>query len=337
MYTVGITVLIDTYNYGHFIDQALDSVLSQGLPPEKLEVIVVDDGSTDDTAERVSKYGSRVKYLRKQNGGQASAFNLGFAHARGEVIALLDADDYFLPGKLRRLLETFAAHPEVGMVYHRFPRLFSDTIAPAEGFEPISGFLPDDPQALSRYRSHPTSSLAVKTTILQQILPLPESMRISADAFLDLAAVLLTPVCALSEDLAVYRIHKGNLFAGYFQATDVQAARRLVVCMDIVQRELRLWVRKNRDRIGKIDTDRLLDGLMFLPFEQLYQFQSPSRMQYFSFLLRKNHAFSLIEPRWYSVLKYALASSALVVSYRQYRALHAWCAKTLNALRPRGS
>src|SRR5216684_8983164 len=117
------TVLIDTYNYGRFIEQAIESVLTQDFPEEQLEIIVVDDGSTDDTAERMKKYGSRIQYLKKHNGGQASALNLGFAQALGEFIVLLDADDYFLPGKLRRVCEAFQTHPDVGMVYHRFPQI----------------------------------------------------------------------------------------------------------------------------------------------------------------------------------------------------------------------
>jgi len=111
-----ITVLIDAYNYGRFIEQAIESVLSLDFAMEQVEILVVDDGSTDDTAERVKKYGGAIRYLRKENGGQASAFNLGFAEARGEFVFTLDADDYFLPGKLRRVMEEFEKHPEVGMI-----------------------------------------------------------------------------------------------------------------------------------------------------------------------------------------------------------------------------
>jgi len=86
------TVLIDTYNYGEFIEEAVSTVLAQDFPPEQREILVVDDGSTDDTQERLWKFGEAIRYLRKPNGGQASAFNFGFEHARGKVIALLDAD-----------------------------------------------------------------------------------------------------------------------------------------------------------------------------------------------------------------------------------------------------
>ena len=146
-----ITVLIDAYNYGRFIEQAIESVLSQDFAMEQVEILVVDDGSTDDTAERVKKYGGAIRYLRKENGGQASAFNLGFAEARGEFVFTLDADDYFLPGKLRRVMEEFEKHPELGMIYHRLMELDDKSGKLREArfaFSLISGFLPDDKEKL---------------------------------------------------------------------------------------------------------------------------------------------------------------------------------------------
>jgi glycosyltransferase involved in cell wall biosynthesis len=118
MRTPLISVLIDTYNYGLYIEQAIDSVLAQDFPTAEREILVVDDGSTDDTPERMRKYGPAITYLRKRNGGQASAFNFGLACAGGKIVALLDADDYWLPGKLRRLAEEFEKNPEAAMVYH---------------------------------------------------------------------------------------------------------------------------------------------------------------------------------------------------------------------------
>src|SRR5258708_32136986 len=96
------SIVIDTYNYGEFIEEAVASALAQNFPAEEREILVVDDGSTDDTQERLGKFGEAIRYLRKPNGGQASAFNFGFAHAKGEGIALLDAGDALLSGKLGR-------------------------------------------------------------------------------------------------------------------------------------------------------------------------------------------------------------------------------------------
>src|SRR5258708_37665165 len=98
-----VTVLITTYNYGRFIEEAIESVVSQDYPQERGQIVGVDDGSTDDTAERVKKYGERVEYFYQANGGQAAALNFGMAKARGGSRAVLDADDFFLPGRLTRV------------------------------------------------------------------------------------------------------------------------------------------------------------------------------------------------------------------------------------------
>src|SRR5437016_4709938 len=109
-----VSVLVDTYNHEHFIEQAIVSVLEQDVSPAEMEVIVVDDGSTDNTPAIVRKFIPRVRYLRKANGGQASAFNAGIPKTHGEVVALLDGDDWWAKGKLSTVLEQMAKHPEVG-------------------------------------------------------------------------------------------------------------------------------------------------------------------------------------------------------------------------------
>ena len=90
-----VSIVIDNYNYGGFVAEAIDSALAQTYP--RTEVIVVDDGSTDGSREIIAAYGDRVRPLLKDNGGQASAFNAGFGLSRGEVILFLDADDALLP------------------------------------------------------------------------------------------------------------------------------------------------------------------------------------------------------------------------------------------------
>jgi glycosyltransferase involved in cell wall biosynthesis len=115
-----VTVLIDTYNYGHFLGRAIESVMGQTYPSTSIEILVVDDGSTDKTAEVVEQYGDRVRYIRKARGGQASAINEGFRQARGDIICLLDADDYFYPDKVRRVVAEFQSGPAVGLVHDRF-------------------------------------------------------------------------------------------------------------------------------------------------------------------------------------------------------------------------
>ncbi len=92
-----ITSIIATYNRARYIGEAIDSILGQVEPPHQL--IVVDDGSEDDTAAVVARFGSRVEYLRKDNGGKSSAINLGLQHARHHWVWLFDDDDIALPGR----------------------------------------------------------------------------------------------------------------------------------------------------------------------------------------------------------------------------------------------
>src|SRR5947208_1875820 len=115
-----VSVLIDTCNHERFIEQAIVSALEQDFPSSEREILVVDDGSTDNTPALVEKFRPHVRYLRKANGGQASAFNAGIPEARGETIAFLDGDDWWAKDKLSTVLEAMAKNPEVGAVGHGY-------------------------------------------------------------------------------------------------------------------------------------------------------------------------------------------------------------------------
>jgi glycosyltransferase involved in cell wall biosynthesis len=112
---MNVSVIIPTYNYARFIGEAVDSALAQTRPP--LEVIVVDDGSTDDTAAVLAAYGDRIRVLRQKNAGVAMARNAGIAAARGEYLAFLDSDDAWYPRKLERQMQRFGAEPHLGLVH----------------------------------------------------------------------------------------------------------------------------------------------------------------------------------------------------------------------------
>jgi glycosyltransferase involved in cell wall biosynthesis len=98
-----VSVVIPTYNYGRYICETVESALGQTYSP--IEIIVVDDGSTDDTGERLTAYGNRVRYIYQQNSGPAVARNRGVQDAHGDWIAFLDADDLWLPYRLELQVE----------------------------------------------------------------------------------------------------------------------------------------------------------------------------------------------------------------------------------------
>lgn len=108
-----VSVIIPTYNYGRFVTEAVDSVLAQTC--QDLEVIVLDDGSTDDTSERLAPYNDRVRYIRQTNQGPSATRNNAIEVSRGEFIAFLDADDVWHPQKLEAQLAYVSRHPEVGL------------------------------------------------------------------------------------------------------------------------------------------------------------------------------------------------------------------------------
>jgi glycosyltransferase involved in cell wall biosynthesis len=110
-----VSVVIPTHNRAHIVGAAIESVLAQ--THEDVEVIVVDDGSTDDTRSAVERYGPRVRYVYQPNGGVSSARNRGFANVRGEFVALLDSDDAFVPWKLEAQVRFLQANSDVGMVW----------------------------------------------------------------------------------------------------------------------------------------------------------------------------------------------------------------------------
>ncbi|MGE5359363.1 MAG: glycosyltransferase [Bacteroidales bacterium] len=110
-----VSVIIPAYNAAHTIGTALASVFAQSY--DNFEVIVVDDGSTDETCEAASRWGNAVTWIRQDNAGPARARNAGIARARAPLIAFLDADDVWLPDKLARQVEYFTLFPETGLVH----------------------------------------------------------------------------------------------------------------------------------------------------------------------------------------------------------------------------
>src|SRR6266436_5314268 len=115
------SVLIDTYNYGEYIEEAVSSALAQDFPAEQREILVVDDGSTDDTQERLRKFGETIRYSRKANGGEASAFNFCFGARTGgpaRVVAISDGG-HVLPGVPARGAAEIAAGTGIAAISGR--------------------------------------------------------------------------------------------------------------------------------------------------------------------------------------------------------------------------
>ena len=110
-----VTVLIPTFNRAHLLPECLESILAQTYP--YLEIIIINDGSSDKTSEVVKPYLDRITYIEKVNGGKASAVNRGLKYARGEFIWIMDDDDLALPNALEQHLEVFNKDPSADFTY----------------------------------------------------------------------------------------------------------------------------------------------------------------------------------------------------------------------------
>ncbi|HSE36866.1 MAG TPA: glycosyltransferase [Blastocatellia bacterium] len=119
-----VSVIIPTYNSANYVIDAVDSVLNQSF--DDLEVLVIDDGSTDETESLLSRYSEPVRYIRQQNGGVAVARNRGISESRGRYVAFLDADDTWLPDKLAVQIGALRAHTGHRFCYTAFTLVASD-------------------------------------------------------------------------------------------------------------------------------------------------------------------------------------------------------------------
>jgi len=210
------SVLIDTYNHERFIEQAIVSVLEQDFPASEREIIVVDDGSTDRTPEIVKKFEPRVRLLRKENGGQASAFNAGIPECKGEIVAFLDGDDWWSPGKLQAVAAALANNEDVGLVGHGIIETFADRTEHIVAPEKNERLTLDSLAAARVFRLRKsylgTSRMALRKNLALKILPVPEALVIEADEYLFTLAAAMSEIIILREALTHYHIHGGNLY-----------------------------------------------------------------------------------------------------------------------------
>jgi glycosyltransferase involved in cell wall biosynthesis len=334
---IRVTVVVDTYNYGHFIEEAIDSVLAQNFPPEQMEVLVVDDGSADDTADRVRKFGNRIQYFCKANGGQASAFNFGIAKARGEIVAFLDGDDYWLPGKLQGVAAEFEKHPEAGMVYHNFycKRGASVDTEPDSGLAGLSGFLADNRKSLLGFNLYPTATLAFRRNVLERLLPVPESLIVQADAHLTACVIFVAPIVYIEQPLAVYRVHADNIWncvantpqgSNIFEGDPAAKARlqRRVITTRAIREGVREWLEKNGFDVRRPDLQAFLMRWTISSRVAEFALSPPGRLRFFRHQLEQSWYFGSQMTWRHLAVHYANAFGSLLVGYRNFHRLDEW-------------
>jgi glycosyltransferase involved in cell wall biosynthesis len=207
-----VSVIIGNYNYGRFLDEAINSVWQQTY--QHFELIVVDDGSTDNSREVIESYGEKIIAIFQPNKGQGEAFNMGIAKAQGEIICFLDADDYYHPDKLSKIVNGFRNHPRWVQISHGRIAVDGDRTPIGSGSK--SHNQGDVKQLLlrwGRYSMGITSALAYRRQVLEQVVPIPTLRHEAADTYLTAVAPFYGEVGCIDEPLMFYRIHGHNLQA----------------------------------------------------------------------------------------------------------------------------
>ena len=214
-----VSIIIDNYNYGKFLGDAIDSALAQTYFP--IEIVVVDDGSTDNSREIINNYGKKVIPVFKNNGGQASAFNAGFDKSKGDLIFFLDSDDILFPKTVENAVQFFLSDIQITKV--QWPLWIVDEKGKKTGEMKPSRIPPQ-----GNYRdvvlaggptsctSSPTSGNAWARHFLEKVFPMPEDVvyyKTCADEYLYTLAPVFGEIKTIAEPQGFYRIHGKNIYS----------------------------------------------------------------------------------------------------------------------------
>jgi hypothetical protein len=203
-----ISVVIPCYNHAHYLPLAVESVLAQTRPPE--EIVVVDDGSTDETAAIAARYAPRARHLWRPNGGLSAARNTGIAATTGELLAFLDADDMWRPEFLAQLSRALDEHPAAGVVHCAARCVDRDgQWLPQTAAHPIAPQRVHD--ALIEGNYLPAHSVLLRRACLDAVGGFDESMRASEDWDMWLRLSARFAVIGIPAVLALYRTHGANM------------------------------------------------------------------------------------------------------------------------------
>lgn len=230
-----VSVLTPVYNYGRYLARTLDSALGQDYPADRMEIVIVDDGSTDETpdviAEYLARHPDRIRAFRQENQGFIAATNATFREARGELWAFLDSDDIWPPEKTREQVEILRRRPEVGVVYSDtelidpYDKVLTPSVWTLYTQTPIVG----GGGAMYRMCSEPSGNPALNSTIMlrgelaDHFAPIPDGV-----PYVDwwvVARIAGVAQLAINESRVGYRTHGANITLG---ATGQRAVREVL-------------------------------------------------------------------------------------------------------------
>jgi glycosyltransferase involved in cell wall biosynthesis len=269
-----VTILVNNYNYAPFLRESIESALNQTYP--HIEVIAVDDGSTDGSREIIASYGERLIPVFKENGGQASAINAGFRVSRGDIICILDSDDMLLPKKVAETVDVWREHPNYCLVYHQLQRvgLRKEKIGRPYPRSVWRGDIRARVERAGGWWPYPGDcALSFSRSYMERMMPMPTgSPRAYPDTYLAAPAPYFGPIYGIREPLALYRMHGQNYstktYGFYTEFSDAQAKPRPMI--DVYRQRLNQYaaefeMRKEaiRNRLGVATSISLEDHLRY--------------------------------------------------------------------------
>ena len=292
-----VSIIVNNYNYDRFLRKAIDSALAQTY--SLVEIIVVDDGSTDQSREIIASYCDRIIPVLKENGGQASAFNSGMQASSGSILCFLDSDDIFYPHKVETVVNLLS---QIGwqnedILLNNFSEVIDQHETPikidlvseilsAPGdwhFLPVLAGKPSffdgqlsqvstpeqTYQFAAKYRFLPylgvqTSGITMTKSLADKIFPLPEKeIKVSADVFLVKAASLYGAVYATNHTLSQYRAHGSNHWYGRESKTEFSRVEKFFA-------ELNDFLNAKLVNIGKKPVFSYLDSMSAKGYYRYY-------------------------------------------------------------------
>ncbi|MDE2511701.1 MAG: glycosyltransferase [Elusimicrobia bacterium] len=236
-----ISVIVDNYNYGRFLGQALDSVLAQDH--SDWECVVVDDGSTDESRSVIERFSPRVRGIFQKNSGYAAAFNRGISETTGDIVCFLDADDVWRKDKLSRIAARFESEPDLGGIQHLLQDADTNLISMKQDFPawPLRYTLDDF--LAGKVVLGATSGVSLRRCILNKALPIPTEFRfLYADNYLLVRSLFFAPLGNISESLGYHRVHGSNFCAGTY--ADPRKLGADMTMGAVYETHLRSWLRE---------------------------------------------------------------------------------------------
>ncbi|HEX5152927.1 MAG TPA: glycosyltransferase [Parafilimonas sp.] len=308
-----ISVIIPTYNYAHYIIEAINSILQQDYPQEKVEIIVVDDGSTDNTSEVLHEFISSktIQYSYQENKGKASATYKAIQKCSGKYIFNLDADDYFLPDKLKYTVNIFEDDASIVHVASPARQIMPDGSCRVE---PIPGDIVqrklEGAWLLERFMNANLlvgggSTYAARSSALKSI-EIPDAVDMYIDEFLVLAILSLGNSFFINECLSVWRGHGFN-YSVESKKSEVQLAKskRLLASSDGVL----LYLKNNNYNEDLVNIYRLKNATHHLSYKE-----SLNAKNLKDIALYASEVFLYIRPNWNLIKKYHVINRLLPTS-----------------------